>query len=123
MTKTDLQVNFRMPADLKAKLEGAAKENHRSLTAEVVARLESTFSPPIPRSSEQDGELFHEGIGPTVSYEPPAARRVIKRNGQVFEYSDDQITRAIMRAFEAMDINPAARGGAGPKPRKKYPRE
>lgn len=43
MTKPDLQVNFRMPAALKARLEDAAKENHRSLTAELIARLEETF--------------------------------------------------------------------------------
>jgi len=45
MTRSDLQVNFRMPASLKAALEAAAKENHRSLTAELIARLESTFTP------------------------------------------------------------------------------
>ncbi|MDP3978329.1 MAG: Arc family DNA-binding protein [Pseudomonas sp.] len=44
MTKPDLQVNFRMPADLKARLENASKENHRSLTSEVVARLEASFA-------------------------------------------------------------------------------
>ncbi|EIM13942.1 Arc family DNA-binding protein [Pseudomonas chlororaphis] len=40
MSRTDLQVNFRMPAELKAELERAAKESGRSLTAEVVARLD-----------------------------------------------------------------------------------
>src|SRR3990167_2912893 len=45
MTRSDLQVNFRMPASLKAALESAAKENHRSLTAELVARLEASFDP------------------------------------------------------------------------------
>ncbi|HJH17653.1 MAG TPA: TraY domain-containing protein [Pseudomonas lactis] len=39
MSKEELQVNFRMPASLKAELERAAKESGRSLTAEVVARL------------------------------------------------------------------------------------
>lgn len=43
MTKSDLQVNFRMPAGLKAKLETAAAQNNRSTTAEVVARLEASF--------------------------------------------------------------------------------
>ncbi|WP_277933750.1 MULTISPECIES: Arc family DNA-binding protein [unclassified Pseudomonas] len=40
MSRTDLQVNFRMPAELKAELERAAKESGRSLTAEIVARLD-----------------------------------------------------------------------------------
>lgn len=43
MSRTDVQVNFRMPAELKARLEQAAKENHRSVTAELVARLENSF--------------------------------------------------------------------------------
>lgn len=44
MSKPDLQVNFRIPAELKARLEAASKENHRSLTAELVARLEESFA-------------------------------------------------------------------------------
>lgn len=40
MSKDELQVNFRMPASLKRELEAAAKQSGRSLTAEVVARLE-----------------------------------------------------------------------------------
>ncbi|RRV41279.1 Arc family DNA-binding protein [Pseudomonas sp. o96-267] len=44
MTKPDLQVNFRMPADLKAQLEEAARQNNRSTTAEVVARLQESFT-------------------------------------------------------------------------------
>ncbi|MBI6605163.1 MULTISPECIES: TraY domain-containing protein [Pseudomonas] len=43
MSKEELQVNFRMPASLKAELERAAKESGRSLTAEVVARLNLTM--------------------------------------------------------------------------------
>lgn len=52
MIRTDVQVNFRMPAELKAALEVESKKNHRSLTAEVVARLEESFDPsrsmPLP---------------------------------------------------------------------------
>lgn len=53
MTKPDLQVNFRMPADLKAQLEEAARQNNRSTTAEVVARLQESFDQKAdPRSLE-----------------------------------------------------------------------
>lgn len=44
MSRTDPQVNFRMPAELKQKLETAAAENRRSITAELVARLEESFA-------------------------------------------------------------------------------
>ncbi|WP_322886615.1 Arc family DNA-binding protein [Sinorhizobium medicae] len=38
-----MQVNFRMPAALKSELENAAREHNRSLTAEIVSRLEASF--------------------------------------------------------------------------------
>lgn len=38
-----VQVNFRMPAALKERLEDAAASNHRTVTAELVARLERSF--------------------------------------------------------------------------------
>lgn len=44
MARTDPQVNFRIPAELKDKLDEAAKENGRTLTAELILRLEMTFS-------------------------------------------------------------------------------
>ncbi|WPZ30769.1 Arc family DNA-binding protein [Sulfitobacter sp. OXR-159] len=41
-----VQVNFRMPSDLKARIEAAADESNRSTTAEIVAALEEKFPPP-----------------------------------------------------------------------------
>ncbi|MGB3290929.1 MAG: Arc family DNA-binding protein [Burkholderiaceae bacterium] len=46
MARTDPQVNFRMPQNLRDMLEDAAKENKRTLTAEIVARLEHSFELP-----------------------------------------------------------------------------
>lgn len=43
MARTDPQVNFRIPVELKDKLDNAAKENGRTLTAELILRLEMTF--------------------------------------------------------------------------------
>lgn len=37
--------SLRMPADLREGLELAAKQSKRSLNAEIIARLESTFAP------------------------------------------------------------------------------
>ncbi|MBE0404593.1 Arc family DNA-binding protein [Halomonas citrativorans] len=39
----EVQSNLKIPKSLKEKLKAAAKENHRSMTAEVVARLEKSF--------------------------------------------------------------------------------
>lgn len=43
MTQDYSQVNFRIPTKLKNKLEEAAKSNERSITGELVARLEKSF--------------------------------------------------------------------------------
>jgi len=47
MAKNDVQVNFRMPLELKSRLEKAATDNNRSLTAEIVSRLELTLDQSI----------------------------------------------------------------------------
>lgn len=43
MARTDPQINLRVPAELKKKLEILAIENSRSLNAEVVNRLETSI--------------------------------------------------------------------------------
>jgi len=43
MARTDPQVNLRIPADLKAALDVAANDSGRSLTAEIVSRLQQSF--------------------------------------------------------------------------------
>lgn len=43
MARSDPQVNIRMPADLKERLEGVLSETNRSLNAEIIARLNSSF--------------------------------------------------------------------------------
>ncbi|MDO4434379.1 MAG: Arc family DNA-binding protein [Alysiella sp.] len=44
MARNDPQVNFRLPLDLKEKLEQAAKVHGRSLTSELITRLEQSFA-------------------------------------------------------------------------------
>ena len=43
MARSDPQMNFRIPAELKDRLEVAAKDNNRSLTSELVSRLEASL--------------------------------------------------------------------------------
>lgn len=43
MARSDPQLNFRIPAELRDRLEAAAKENKRSLTAELIERIEASF--------------------------------------------------------------------------------
>lgn len=44
MARDDLHFRLRIPEDLKLKVEEAAKDSHRSMTAEIIARLERSFS-------------------------------------------------------------------------------
>ncbi len=44
MARDEPQINLRIPADLKDRLDRASEKHKRSLTAEVVARLEETFA-------------------------------------------------------------------------------
>ncbi|TPM59369.1 Arc family DNA-binding protein [Mesorhizobium sp. B2-2-4] len=46
MAREDPQINIRMPAALKLRLEDAALELGRSVTAEIVSRLEQSFVGP-----------------------------------------------------------------------------
>lgn len=44
MARGDTQINVRIPDELKARLDEAAAENRRSMTAELVGRLEASFN-------------------------------------------------------------------------------
>jgi len=55
MARTDPQFNVRMPADLKEKIEEAAKENGRSMNAEIVYRLQQSLDDP----QEEHVDGFH----------------------------------------------------------------
>lgn len=46
MARTDPQLNFRIPFELRDRLDEAATENNRSLTRELIARLEQSFQGP-----------------------------------------------------------------------------
>lgn len=43
MARNDPQVNFRIPQELKDMLENSAKDNGRSITQELINRLEHSF--------------------------------------------------------------------------------
>jgi Arc-like DNA binding domain len=64
MPSEDIQTNLRIPSDLKLRLQRAADASKRSLTAEVIARLEDSFSmTPAPAVDEHTLDLFAEKVG------------------------------------------------------------
>lgn len=58
MARTDPQVNIRLPADLKDRIDKAALESKRSMNAEIVARLERTFGQETDQSKLE--EMYSE---------------------------------------------------------------
>ena len=75
MAREDLHFRLRIPENLKAQVEMAASQNHRSMTAEIVARLEDSFL----------GDDFRLK-DPTPEAAPTAERRQIRElQSQYFE--------------------------------------
>lgn len=52
MAQDYTQVNFRIPTTLKEKIESSAIENNRSITSELVARLEKSFEQEQPNNNQ-----------------------------------------------------------------------
>lgn len=56
MARDDLHFRLRIPEELKARIEKSAAENNRSITAEIVSRLERSFDV-VPEWEEAIGNL------------------------------------------------------------------
>ncbi|PRY03791.1 Arc family DNA-binding protein [Paraburkholderia sp. BL25I1N1] len=64
MPSEDIQTNLRLPIDLKERLKQAADASNRSMNAEVVARLEESFSGAVTGPiDEHTLDLFAEKVG------------------------------------------------------------
>ena len=79
MARTDPQVNFRIPAELKDKLDNAAKENGRTLTAELILRLEMTFEQDNQIKDMLDRIEWLENTVDALKYEQNEFRLVMDR--------------------------------------------
>lgn len=75
-------MKIRLPVELKTQIEGAAKENNRSMNAEIVARLESTFA---ERS---------------VVVDPVAEEALLKNVQRLLEAREDELFRSLERRLE-----------------------
>lgn len=95
MSRTDPQFNLRIPESLRDKVMAASKENGRSATAEILARLELSFIGESP-----DEEL----IPASRAWEMAAiARQSIPAT--VKKRILEGINRAISMGHEAADIS------------------
>ncbi|MCL4217738.1 MAG: Arc family DNA-binding protein [Candidatus Hydrogenedentes bacterium] len=75
-----IQYKFMIPASMKQRLEDAAHENRRSLSAEIISRLETTL--------EMDAYVPKANAHPE---EPPSLRELIERMNdlqrQIMDYT------------------------------------
>ncbi|MBO9441373.1 Arc family DNA-binding protein [Phaeobacter italicus] len=71
MARDDLHFRLRIPEDLKYRVERAARENHRSMTAEIVATLEEAYPAPADPEEAELEEILKR-------YSPETRRKIIK---------------------------------------------
>lgn len=79
MAREDLHFRLRIPEGIKAKVERAAEDNRRSMTAEIVKRLEASFADPMMPDPPLPGGLFwpDEDHGIDAQRSPDAIRHQI----------------------------------------------
>lgn len=87
------QVNFRIPSKLKEDIEKAAFANNRSITSELVSRLEESF--------EQDQNSFDQGYETALNHAALAIAKVLSKKN--VEWSEIQKT-ALFMLEEAKNI-------------------
>ncbi|HDM8089272.1 TPA: Arc family DNA-binding protein [Yersinia enterocolitica] len=70
MSREDPQLRIRLPIELKEKIEDSAKENNRSMNAEIVQRLDASYLSEIPEDdviSAQDALQIATNAKETLS--------------------------------------------------------
>lgn len=67
MAREDLHFRLRIPGDLKNRIERAAVSNRRSMTAEIVARLEISFDDRITTSPDELKALIREAVDEAIA--------------------------------------------------------
>lgn len=127
-----------MPAPLKEELEALAKTNRRSLTAEIVARLERSVGDTDEMGVSDRMRLQGLSFGDEAPEQPRPATKGVSRekllaslSGNITE-QEHVIIGAMLKALRevgGIDIDidhldpKNQQPNAGPKPRKRYPKE
>jgi hypothetical protein len=93
MAREDPHFRLRLPADLKARVEAAARDANRSINAEIVAALEERY--PAPREPEPDLETL-----PLAVWGP----RLIKLALRAGDADQAVVTRALID--HALELEP-----------------
>lgn len=119
MSRTDPQFNLRIPEDLRDKVAAAAKENKRSATAEILARLEESFANQAFSETTKKSGGSHNGM--MLKPVEPGDIDIPITRGELW----DVIGQAIAEALDGRTVSGSSSTGkaepnTGPKPRKPY---
>lgn len=104
MSKSELQVNFRIPIELKSRLESASKENNRSLTAELVTRLRNSFCENSPHNNPE-AELLHKLYSESSKRLAELEKITNKGSMELIEINSEQATNTMLRHLLAKSIH------------------
>lgn len=79
MAREDLHFRLRIPETLKVGIERAAAKNKRSMTAEIIDRLETSFAFDLPMETRMwldgEGEPYDRSAGEELLYRLELTRR------------------------------------------------
>ncbi|NMY08511.1 hypothetical protein CJF35_03295 [Pseudomonas lundensis] len=109
---------FRLPYALYEQLKASADKNHRSVNAELVARLEEIFSehPSEDRQPAQSTtRISKEKLLQSLEQDRPATKKDL----------NEAVMEAMLTVMSALKDGPpgSADPAKGPRPRKKFPKE
>lgn len=100
-----VQVNFRMPVDLRDRIKSKAESNGRSMNAEIIDALESSF--PRPQTA---GDVVAE-LAINLAFYPPKLRAeaiellaAVAKDGRLEERAE--IERLAMRDTQWQELSP-----------------
>ncbi|KAA0995436.1 Arc family DNA-binding protein [Pseudomonas sp. ANT_J12] len=98
---------FRMPHSLYENLKTAADKNHRSVNAELVARLEESFA-----------------LQPEPKFRGVDKNALLATIGESHTYSEQAIIEAMLLALRGVPPDAAKpEPNSGPKAKKRFPKE
>ncbi|WP_282091343.1 Arc family DNA-binding protein [Epibacterium ulvae] len=96
MSREDAHFRLRIPEDLRERVREAADENKRSMTAEIVARLEKSFSASFPM---HDDELDTSKDVEVTIHIPYYLLRAIQAHEGVMGSEAEEVIRRILHEY------------------------
>lgn len=105
MARTDIQMNIRIPELLKFRLETAAKQSGRSVTAEIVERLDASFPESFLERLAESRQEEMANLERLISQSARSADR-LKASGATEDFKRMQLTTKLyQRQFQAAQMD------------------